>query len=107
MSSRIYLKNFDKCYCTGVYLRWNDADEYFELDQLEETIYFDGCPVNYDENEKPYIDSETSGDMEQKAEKCYNCGEPICNTRIAAQHGSWSGIFCTNACVQAYEKSHT
>lgn len=43
---------------------------------------------------------------DKEIEKCWHCGQPIRNVRIAAQHGSWSGIFCTNTCVQAYEQAH-
>ena len=69
---------------------WRDATEYFALDPgscPEETEY---CIIEDDE----------------EIEKCWHCGQPIGDTRIAAQRGSWSGIFCKDACVRIYEQNH-
>jgi len=76
---------------------WRDAIEYFALDPgscPEETEY---CIIE-DEDMIPALKADI--------EKCWYCGQPIGNLRISAQHCSWSGIFCSNSCVEAYGLSH-
>jgi len=51
---KTYLKNGDKVYTIGAYLRWNSEIGKFELDEIEDTVYYDRLPVEFDS--KPYIE---------------------------------------------------
>ena len=52
---RQYLKEGDRCYSTGCYLIYHGDGNYFSFNGWEEDTYFDGEPINFDKNEKPYI----------------------------------------------------
>ncbi len=57
---KVKLQKEDRAYCIGVYLRW--TGDAFEIDQLEDDIYFDGQVVQFDDSgENPFVEIETSG----------------------------------------------
>jgi hypothetical protein len=53
-----YLKTGDKVYCDGAYLLWNNEKKSWEFDQVEDSTYFEGEAVEFDENCMPYIEEE-------------------------------------------------
>jgi hypothetical protein len=53
-TKKIYLKTGDKCYTTGAYIRWNGKN--FDLVELDEDTFYDGIAIDFDDNDKPFID---------------------------------------------------
>ena len=50
------IQNDDKAYCTGVMLKWSKTLHTWTIAVIDDSIYYDGLPVNYDKKtHKPYI----------------------------------------------------
>ncbi len=52
-----YLKDHDRAYTTGAWLRWDEGEKCFRFDGLDESAYYDGKNVEFDENNRAYIES--------------------------------------------------
>ncbi|MFA5196527.1 MAG: hypothetical protein WC401_12070 [Bacteroidales bacterium] len=50
-----YLKHGDRAFCTGCYLRYDEKENCFRFDGLEDDTFFDGKLVNF-EDDKPFTE---------------------------------------------------
>jgi len=53
-TKKIHIKTGELCYTTGAYIRWNG--KCFDLAEIDEDTYYDGQLVDFDDNDKPFID---------------------------------------------------
>jgi len=53
------LINGDRAFSTGCWLRYDEEDNCFRFDGLEDDTYYDGKLVEFDKKEKPYINIKT------------------------------------------------
>jgi hypothetical protein len=52
-----FIKDNEKVYTTGAYLRWDAKDHSFRLYSLDDDTFADGELIGFDEMGLPYIES--------------------------------------------------
>jgi hypothetical protein len=55
---RVYLKDRDRVFSTGCFLTYDEKNNCFRFYGIEEDTYFDGKLVNFDEEERPFIEKD-------------------------------------------------
>ena len=56
-TKREYLKSGDRAWAE-CYIVWNEEKKCFVFDGIAEEAYYDGEPLNFDKNNRAYIDRE-------------------------------------------------
>ena len=53
---KVLLKEGDRCYSTGCFLIYHEKGKFFIFDGYEDDTFFDGELINWDDQDRPYIE---------------------------------------------------